>query len=264
MTKNPKVSVPNEINIEIEKLDLYVTRLNGFTTWGQTKQVDYIAYFISTQSDSQSFTTESIERCFTLLAMRPYKRLSSYLSESLRSKDGKYLKVSKGYRLERTTFDSIRIVVDAEPQRVQVSRKLADLVTKLTDSQERSFLEEAIRCYRVEAYRATIVMVWTLTMDHLQKFTFGHRLTDFNSAVTAHSDKKMKVVVNYDDFSDFKDSRLIELLRSANVITNDVRKILEEKLGIRNSAGHPSGITFSGHKTTEFALDLIDNVLLKF
>ena len=107
-------------------------------------------------------------------------------------------------------------------------------------------------------------MVWVLTMDHLQKYTFGSKLTEFNAAIGAHPDKKMELIVAYDDFAELKESRVIELMRSAGIISSDVRKILDEKLGIRNSAGHPSGITFSGHKTTEFALDLIENVLLKF
>ncbi len=249
---------------EREKLDLYVSRLEGFATWTQSKQIDYLAYYLSIQQGVESFTAKDIEKCITLLALRPYARLSVYLSESAGKKDGKYVKTAKGYRLERAAFDSIRVIVDAEPHRVHVSQQLADLIPKIKDSQEQAFLQEAIRCYRVEAYRATIVMVWTLTMDHLQKYIFGQWLTEFNAAIAAHPDKKMKPLVNYDDFGDLKESRIIELTRSANIISNDIRKVLDEKLGIRNSAGHPSGIAFSGHKTTEFALDLIENILLKY
>ena len=64
------------------------------------------------------------------------------------------------------------------------------------------------------------------------------------------------------DFPRF--ARLIELLRAAGLISNDVRKVLDEKLGIRNSAAHPSDLVFDGHKATEFSSDLIQNVLLKF
>jgi hypothetical protein len=245
-------------------LELFVERLNGFASWPQSRQVDYVAYFLSLQEGFTSFTAKQIEDCFDLLSIRPYRRLAVYLSEGTAKKDGKYLKSENGYRLERATHDEIRAAVDAEPPRAQVSKQLSDLVLQIKDTQERAFLEEAIRCYRVEAYRATIVMVWVLTIDHLQKHVFGQRLADFNSAIVAHSDKKLVQVVNYDDFSNIKESRLIELMRSVNIISNDVRKILDEKLGIRNSAGHPSGIQFSGHKTTEFVLDLINNILLKY
>ena len=80
----------------------------------------------------------------------------------------------------------------------------------------------------------------------------------------AHADKKMRQIVSYDDFSDLKENRFIELLRGSGIISNDVRKILDEKLGVRNSAGHPSGVKISGHKATEFMIDLIENVLLKY
>lgn len=246
------------------KLESFVERFDDFSKWDSKRQVDYFAYFLITEAGGKSFKAKQIDECFDHLSLRPYKRTAVYLSENTAKKDGRYIKDKTGYRLERSVYDDIKREVDNEPKKIQVSEQLAELVIKVKDSQERSFLEEAIRCYRVEAFRATIVMVWTLTMDHLQKHIFGHRLTDFNVAVGAHSDKKMRQVVNYDDFSDFKESRLIELMRNANIISNDVRKILDEKLGIRNSAGHPSGITFSGHKTTEFALDLIENVLLKY
>lgn len=247
-----------------EDLMLFASRFGDFSVWPVTKQIDYLVYYIMGQPDLESATTADIEKCMTLLDLRPYARLAVYLSEGTSKKGGRYVKHAKGYRLERAAFDEIRSVVDAEPKRVQVAKQLSDLIPKLTDSQERSFLEEAIRSYRVESYRATIIMVWILTMDHLQKHVFGNCLAEFNAALAAHPDKKMQPIVSYDDFSELKESRIIELMRSAGVISNDVRKILDEKLGTRNSAGHPSGITFSGHKTTEFALDLIENVLLKY
>jgi hypothetical protein len=89
-------------------------------------------------------------------------------------------------------------------------------------------------------------------------------LSEFNTALAKNSDKKINKIVNYDDFGELKESKFIEVSKSAGIISNDVRKILDEKLGIRNSAAHPSGIAFSGHKTTEFILDLISNIVLKY
>lgn len=247
-----------------ESLNLFASRFPDFASWTATQQTDYLVYHLLSLPSIESVTVADVEKCFELLDLRPYSRSKVYFSEELKKKGGRYVKHAKGYRLERAAYDAIRIAVDAEPTRVHVAKELTDLVPKVKDSQERGFLEEAIRCYRVESYRATIVMVWVLTMDHLQKYTFGNKLAEFNAAIAAHSDKKMQPIVSYDDFSELKEVRVIELMRSAGVISNDVRKILDEKLGIRNSAGHPSGITFSGHKTTEFALDLIVNVLLKY
>lgn len=76
--------------------------------------------------------------------------------------------------------------------------------------------------------------------------------------------KKMKAITSLDDFSAISEDKFILLMKSANIISNDVRKLLDEKLGIRNSAAHPSAIEITGHKSTEFALDIIKNVLLKY
>jgi hypothetical protein len=137
-------------------------------------------------------------------------------------------------------------------------------VAKVGSPVENDFLRETINCYRIEAHRAAIIMVWIVTMSHLQKYVYSNKLVEFNTAFAKNPDKKVKKVVNYDDFSDLPESKMIELARSANIISNDVRKLLDEKLGTRNSAAHPSGINISGHKATEFAIDLIDNVLLKY
>ena len=159
-----------------EELNLFVTRFGDFASWPATKQVDYLVYHLLTQPGAECAAVAEIEQCMALLDLRPYSRLAVYLSEEVKKKGGRYIKHAKGYRLERSAFDEIRIAVDAEPKRVQVAKQLLDMLPKLTDSQEREFLEEAIRSYRVESYRATIIMVWILTMDHLQKFTFGKHL----------------------------------------------------------------------------------------
>ena len=65
-------------------------------------------------------------------------------------------------------------------------------------------------------------------------------------------------------FSDIKESVFIEVCRSSNVITNDVRKILDEKLGIRNTAAHPSTVKIHESKVVNFVEDLVDNIIIKY
>jgi len=246
-------------------MDAFFSKLYEFATWPATKQVDYVVYYLLAIEGATSVTAKAISETTTKLDLRQYKRLPQYLSESATSKNGKYVKVAGGgYRLERAEFDVIDKIVKNEPTKVSVSSQLTDLVAKVTNSNENRFLNEAINCYRVESYRAFIIMVWIVTMDHLQKHIFANFLAEFNAALAKSPDKKIKKIVNYDDFSDLPENKLIELARSSSVISNDVRKLLDEKLGTRNSAAHPSGIKISGHKATEFAIDVIDNVLLKY
>lgn len=252
------------VNKMKKELNVFVDQFDDFSSWDGKKQVDYFTYFLINKQKNKAVTATQIVSCYENLDLRQYSRIAAYLSGESKVGTGKYLKLPKGYTLERKTADEIDRQVKNEPKKIQVSQELADLVSLVQDSQEKSFLIEAINCFRIEAYRATIVMVWTLAIDHLQKYTFGSCLIAFNTALANHPDKTMKQIVNYDDFSELKEVRLIELMRSSGIISKDVRKILDEKLGTRNSAGHPSGIVFSGHKTTEFSLDLIQNVLLKY
>ena len=80
------------------------------------------------------------------------------------------------------------------------------------------------------------------------------------------NDKRVKVasIVTRDDFGDVPENKFIELLRAASIISNDVRKILDQKLGTRNSCAHPSGVLIKGSKVIDFVEDLVENVLLKY
>lgn len=238
---------------------------DDFGAWPATRQIDYIAYYLLALESEASVSAKSIAGVAAMLDLKPYKRTAQYLSESTTSKRARYVKVAgAGYRLERATFDAIANTVKNEPSKVAVSSQLTEIVSKIANSSESSFLNEAVNCYRVEAHRAAIIMVWTVAMHHLHEYIFTQKLSEFNTALAKNPDKKLKVVVDRDDFSDLTEVKFIELMRSAGIISNDVRKLLDEKLGIRNSAAHPSGIKFSGHKATEFALDLIENILLKY
>lgn len=247
-----------------KELEDYIERFDNFSKWNGKKQVDYFAYFLTTGTATENFTTKQVQECFDLLFLRPYPRVAAYLSENASSKSGRYIKSTTGYHLEKSICDEIKQEINNEPKRIQVSQQLTDLVTKIKDSQERIFLLEALNCYRVEAYRATIILIWILAIDHLQKYIFGQKLDEFNLVLAKNPDKKVQKIVNYDDFSDLSESKFIELMRSANIISNDIRKILDEKLGIRNSAAHASGIIFTGHKTTEFILEIINNIIQKY
>ena len=249
----------------MESLEEFVIKFDDFSKWDPRKQVDYICYFLIS-TGNKSFTAKNIQDCFDKLSLRIYNRTAQYLSDNTKDfKNGKYVKSdSGGYKLERRTFDEINIIAKNEPIKIQVSKQLEELIAKVKNTNEKSFLIEAINCYRVESYRATIVLLWILTVDHLQNYIFGNKLNEFNVALAKNPDKKVSKIINYDDFGELKETKFIELAKSAGIISNDTRKILDEKLGIRNSAAHPSGITFTGHKATEFAFDIIGNVLLRY
>ena len=127
-------------------------------------------------------------------------------------------------------------------------------------------MKETINCFEAGANRATIVMCWILALDHLIDYVMKKYAAAFDQVLAANTDKRVKVtsIRSRDDFADIPEGKLIEFIRSAGAISNDVRKILEEKLGTRNSCAHPSSISIKRTKVIDFVEDLITNVVLKY
>ncbi|MCH8304248.1 MAG: hypothetical protein IIB94_03860 [Candidatus Marinimicrobia bacterium] len=138
------------------------------------------------------------------------------------------------------------------------------MLTKIKDPNEKNFLQEAINCYEVDARRASIIMVWNLTISHLYSYILKQKLSDFNNALSKDKGVKISLVRRIEDFEDIKEIKFIELARAAKIIPNSIRKILVAKLEIRNMYAHPSDLKLSEEKTNEFIKDLIENVVLKF
>ena len=109
-------------------------------------------------------------------------------------------------------------------------------------------------------------MSWNLALDHLFEYILKNKLSDFNLVLSANTDKRIKIksITTKDDFSEIPENKIIEFCRSSKIISNDVRKILDTALGIRNSAAHPSNIKFMESKTISFIEDMITNIVLKY
>lgn len=142
---------------------------------------------------------------------------------------------------------------------------LEKIIFKVQEDNKKIFLSEAIDCLSIRAKRATVIMSWCGTVSHLYDYILVKKLSDFNSALSRRSDYLSGIQVSKkDDFSDIKESVFIEVCRSAGVITKDVRKILDEKLGIRNTCAHPSDVEIHDSKVVNFIEDLVENVIVKY
>ncbi|MCX6639570.1 MAG: hypothetical protein NTW14_03690 [bacterium] len=142
---------------------------------------------------------------------------------------------------------------------------LEKIITKVGEENKRKFLSEAISCLQVSAFRATVIMIWEVVMDHLYDYIIAKKLEDFNNGLSRRSDKYSKLLISKkDDFEDINESTFIEVCKSAGIISKDVRKILDEKLGIRNTYAHPSGVEIHQTKVVNFIEDVVDNIISKY
>ena len=151
---------------------------------------------------------------------------------------------------------------------IQVTDLLAKLPASVPDLAERTFLDEALVCFKHGAFRAAIVMTWNLAYHHLCDHVIKKELGKFNAqwrlVYPGHHKKSTKAIARIEDFSDeLKESEVIEICNSAGIISKDIHKILKGKLDRRNSAAHPSTVSISQLQAEEFIDDIVKNVVLK-
>jgi len=149
---------------------------------------------------------------------------------------------------------------------LQTSEPLKDACAKLPDGHQKAFLQEAIDCYGIGCNRAAIVLFWSFLLDHLFTLVLTKHAVEFNDVLSKNTDKRVKIteIKKRDDFGEIPEGKFIEFLRSGGIISNDVRKILDQKLGTRNTAAHPSIVSVKQSKANEFFEDLLENVYKKY
>lgn len=250
-----------------DDLEAFTLQIPDLTSKSAAELIPYFVYFSTVILGEESATPAGIARCFELLRIPAYSNIRAYLSKhAQRGKAQRFVKAKSGYALARSGQLEIQKTLHSGPAKLETSLLLRGLLPKVSDAAERSFLQEAVDCYEIGARRAAIVMTWQVAMHHLCSYVLAKEQTSFNAVLAKNTDRRVKVtsVLKFDDFSDIPEGKLIEFLRSAKIISNDVRKILESKLDIRNTAAHPSAVTISEVKATDFIIDLVDNIVLKF
>jgi len=252
-----------------DALETFVQQIPELAEKKASELIDYFIYFLTVVEGREGATASAIDGCFELCHLQKYSNTSTYLARTAKRGRGKTPRIIRGpagVRLERSRESELRKTLRASPPRIEASQLLRALSPKVATAQEKAFLKEAIDCYEIGARRAAVVMTWLLTVHHLFEYVLRHQLPAFNAVLAKNTDKRVRIttVTCIDDFSEIPEGKLIELLRSARIISNDVRRILDTKLGIRNSAAHPSSVTLSEVKATDFIVDLVENVVRKY
>lgn len=249
-----------------DAVNRFYSSIEGAATLSQSALAELFVYFLTVELGQESATPKQVTDCFAACDLARPANVGVPLSAGLKIKPPKYVKSNGGYKLQRHMREALSKKLGAETITAQTSATLRGLEHKMPIGANKDFLMEAIDCFEAGANRATILMAWILAMDHLFAYTLAHKLSAFNAALAQNADKsvKVKVITQRDDFTEMKESKFIEFCRSAQIISNDVRKILDQKLGTRNSCAHPSGVTINKSKVIDFVEDLVDNVVLKY
>ncbi|MES2566224.1 MAG: hypothetical protein V4565_05125 [Bacteroidota bacterium] len=243
----------------------FIESIENFDSSSQLEQVKYISYFYCIINGVEEITATVVGDVFDTENLSRPGNVSDCLSKLSNKNPPVLIKKGNIYRFHRTIKKELDSIYLDKKHIQETSKALRELLLKVISPQQKSFLEEAIVCYEVKAYRASIVMTWLLTIDVLFEHVINYKISDFNEAMAKNSGYKNVTISGKESFTHLKsENDFITLLKSASIITGDQKKILEEKLGIRNTSAHPNSIEVKESKATNFIEDLIANVVSKF
>jgi hypothetical protein len=249
-------------------LDELVAGMAGFAARSHADRIRFFCWYIHFHQNLDRFKVGDVRKCYEKLSMAPPANVHSFLAQMEGSSPVQLLRDSRGYYLEHSIREGMTAKYGQRKITIQVTQMLLDLPSKVPDIDEREFLDEALICYRYGAFRAAIVMTWNLAFDHLLKFIFKHHLAAFNkqwpiSFQIRNQKARVQSISKPDDFGELKESEILMVCKSAAIITPGLFDILDEKLGKRNNAAHPSNIVITQIQVEGVIDDLVNNVVLK-
>ena len=247
-----------------DAVNRFYNSIENVANLSQSALVELFVYFLTMELGQDAATPKQVSDCFGACDLAAPKGVTARLSEGLKTKPAKFIKVKGGYKLQRHMREMLSKKLGAEQIVAQTSATLRELERRMPEGVRKEFLNETVDCFEAGANRATITMTWILVMDNLFAYILRHKLGEFNASLEKDKGVKLNAVTKRDDFCDIKEAKFIEICRAANIISNDVRKILDSSLGVRNSCAHPSGIKVTDTKVLTVVEDLVENVIFKY
>jgi len=239
----------------------------GFADKGHPEKIRVFAWYLHVHKGQATITASGIKACYDALHFPAPTSFGGYFKNLETAKN--LLKNKSGYRLSAGVREELDRLYGQQGHSIQVTELLKGLPAEIPDLFERTYLDEALACYGVKAFRAAMVMTWNLGYHHFCHFILAKKLADFNtrwpiSNPGHHKKAGIAAVTKIEDFGEeFKEGQVITIARDANIISNNVFKVLNEKLGTRNSAAHPSDIVVGQLQADYFIDDLVKNVVLR-
>lgn len=134
---------------------------------------------------------------------------------------------------------SLGVPLDSSAAR-KVANDLRAELGNISNPYTKAFAEEAIKCMEGGLWRSAIVMSWIGALHILYDYVIKNKLVEFNTEVK-RVNKNWKPVKTIDELAKaIGESDFLDRIENIGVITNSVKKNLNECLGRRNSSGHPN------------------------
>jgi hypothetical protein len=164
-------------------------------------------------------------------------------------------------RTETIATPSSRAI--ATDPRLQLIDDLRTLTGAINRAEVRSFLDEALRCLEVGAFRAAAIMAWAGAIAVLQDGADQHGLKIIEEAAKSVN-RKAHDLRNRNDLQYFTDDLLLNSFEKAGLINKTELGLLLQQLKRRNAYAHPSGVEPSVEEVRAIIAELVRIVFSRF
>lgn len=242
----------------------FVATINNFGRLNHTDRILCFSWFLLRHQSKDEVSSADIRRCFDSAKVAPPSSIAPFLHAMTERHKPLLLKKGHYYALESGALATLDKKYGMRAATIQVDRLLAELPSRISITNEREYLEEALLCFRHGAFRATIVMVWNLAYGHLCNVILKGHLAIFNGQLLKSFPKAdISEIKKVENFQELKETQVLQVCKSSGIISSSLHKVMKEKLDRRNVAAHPSGISITQLTAEEYIRDLVDNVILK-
>lgn len=187
--------------------------------------------------------------------------------------DGQVAQLKTGWKLLAPGLKSIESHYNPDAPIISEARhSLKDHVSKISNLERRAFVEEAVKCFDVKAYRAAIVLSWVGAAHIVQEHIVTHHLAAFNAAGAARASKaspkslaaNFSPVKGVKDFGPIGEADILQLCQDAGILHKAEKKILQDRLDLRNQCGHPNPLQIAEHAVASHIEILMLNAYSKY
>ncbi|MBB4190013.1 hypothetical protein GGE45_002578 [Rhizobium aethiopicum] len=128
----------------------------------------------------------------------------------------------------------------------------SSILSRVIHLEARSYLEEAIKCHEVEAYRASVTMMCCAVFYDVRLKAYGLASYD------PWFDRFSKHVEHMREKQDSFESNVMEKVRSSRLFKEEQKSYLDRIWKSRNDAAHPTKVTVSEHLSEDFIRTGVD------
>lgn len=187
--------------------------------------------------------------------------ISRYLSGT----KGLAIRATQGWKLTSRGKTHVQSLVGAtvNPVKVQTANNLRHCLNQISDPNIAAFVEEAIKCYEANLYRAAVVLSWVGAISVLYKHTVQLHLKAFNQEASKR-DSRWRNAKTEDDLTRMTEADFLNILEAISVFGKSTKQELEKLRQLRNGCGHPNTFKVGEHMVTAHIEALVLNVFSKY